>query len=104
MPYIYLIEEGYRENFNINFENSVIIFDEAHNVPQTCEDAASFSIDTKNLDLVISELNEFQKHKKRYQSSANRQPLQSTDDGIFHLKSLTQSFKNYMLAFNLQSQ
>ena len=33
MPYIYLIDESYRSNFNINFENSVIIFDEAHNVP-----------------------------------------------------------------------
>ena len=32
MPYNYIIEEKFRENFDISFENSVIIFDEAHNV------------------------------------------------------------------------
>jgi regulator of telomere elongation helicase 1 len=32
MPYNYLIDEKIRENFDINFANSCIIFDEAHNV------------------------------------------------------------------------
>jgi regulator of telomere elongation helicase 1 len=34
MPYNYLIDEKIRENYEINYENSVIIFDEAHNVTQ----------------------------------------------------------------------
>ena len=46
MPYNYIIDEKIRENFEINFKNSVIIFDEAHNIPQSCEDVASFSIET----------------------------------------------------------
>lgn len=32
MPYNYLIDEKIRENYEIDFKNSVIIFDEAHNV------------------------------------------------------------------------
>ena len=32
MPYNYLIDEKIRENFDVNFENSIIIFDEAHNI------------------------------------------------------------------------
>ena len=32
MPYNYLIDEKIRENFDIDFSNSIIIFDEAHNI------------------------------------------------------------------------
>jgi regulator of telomere elongation helicase 1 len=32
MPYNYLINNKIRGNFEINFENSIIIFDEAHNI------------------------------------------------------------------------
>ena len=32
MPYNYLIDEKIRENFEINYNNSIIIFDEAHNI------------------------------------------------------------------------
>ena len=33
MPYNYLIDDKIRENYEIDYANSVIIFDEAHNVP-----------------------------------------------------------------------
>lgn len=59
MPYSYIIDQKYRENFAINWENSVIIFDEAHNVPQCCEDSASFSIDSDTLEKINAELIEF---------------------------------------------
>ena len=60
MPYNYLVDEKIRENFEINFENSIMIFDEAHNMVSTCEDTASFSIETKNLEIVSKELTELQ--------------------------------------------
>jgi regulator of telomere elongation helicase 1 len=33
MPYNYLIDEKIRSNYDIKFENTLLIFDEAHNVP-----------------------------------------------------------------------
>ena len=32
MPYNYLIDERIRENFNLDYSNSVLIIDEAHNI------------------------------------------------------------------------
>jgi len=61
MPYNYLIDSGIRENFDINFSNAIIIFDEAHNIAQCCEDAASITIESRQLDQVIEELGEILK-------------------------------------------
>jgi regulator of telomere elongation helicase 1 len=32
MPYNYLLDEKIRENFNLEYDNSIIIFDEGHNI------------------------------------------------------------------------
>jgi len=56
MPYNYLIDEKIRENFEINYKNSVIIIDEAHNVPQVAEEVSSFEIKSKQMTNVIQEL------------------------------------------------
>lgn len=50
MPYNYLIDEKVRDSMEINFANSIIIFDEAHNIPQCAEDVASFEVRSKHLD------------------------------------------------------
>ena len=42
MSYNYMLYESMRPNNTFNYENSIIIFDEAHNVPKCAEDAASF--------------------------------------------------------------
>lgn len=49
MPYNYLIDEKIRENFDIAQANSIIIFDEAHNIAQVAEETASFEIKVKLL-------------------------------------------------------
>ena len=56
MPYNYLIDEKIRENFNIDWGNSVIIIDEAHNIAGSCEDVASKTISESMLNHCINEL------------------------------------------------
>lgn len=60
MPYNYLIDEKIRENFNIEFCNSVIIIDEAHNIAPCCEDVTSFEIMTEQLSDVCKEIQDIQ--------------------------------------------
>ncbi len=56
MPYNYLIDEKIRENFEIDYSNSVVIVDEAHNIAGSCEETASMSIKETTLNRAITEM------------------------------------------------
>ncbi|WCJ40717.1 hypothetical protein M5689_021626 [Euphorbia peplus] len=56
-PYNYLIDRNYRKTLNIDWDNSILIFDEAHNLESLCADAASFDLSAGLLTACISEAN-----------------------------------------------
>ena len=82
MPYNYLVDEKIRENFEISFKNAILIFDEGHNMTQTLEDQASFTVETKNLELVTKELIELTAARAQNEDKE----LKSTDESINQLK------------------
>ncbi|KAH7331577.1 hypothetical protein KP509_20G041000 [Ceratopteris richardii] len=58
-PYNYLIEQENRKSLTgINWENTVLIFDEAHNLEGICADAASFDLSSSLLSACIAEAKE----------------------------------------------
>ncbi|KAL3632993.1 Regulator of telomere elongation helicase 1 [Castilleja foliolosa] len=54
-PYNYLIDRGNRRSLKIEWSNSILIFDEAHNLEGLCADAASFDLPSSLLTACISE-------------------------------------------------
>ncbi|AES68026.2 regulator of telomere elongation helicase 1 homolog [Medicago truncatula] len=54
-PYNYLIDRGKRKALQISWSNSILIFDEAHNLESICADAASFDLPSWLLTACISE-------------------------------------------------
>ncbi|KAL7162429.1 hypothetical protein ACSBR2_042840 [Camellia fascicularis] len=54
-PYNYLIDPGNRKSLSIKWNNSILIFDEAHNLESLCADAASFDLPSWILTACISE-------------------------------------------------
>jgi Rad3-related DNA helicase len=38
LPYNYVLDSDLREQINLDLENSVIIFDEGHNIESHCEE------------------------------------------------------------------
>ena len=56
MPYQYLIDEKIRENFEIDYKNSVVIVDEAHNIGSVCEEVSSMDITDSKLTTMSTEL------------------------------------------------
>jgi Rad3-related DNA helicase len=56
MPYQYLISKNIRESLEVDFDNSIVIIDEAHNIISACEETASVNITDEHFDCMIKEL------------------------------------------------
>ena len=58
MPYNYLIEEKMRDSFKLDLENTVLIFDEAHNISPASEECLSFELKASQLENISKEVND----------------------------------------------
>jgi regulator of telomere elongation helicase 1 len=56
MPYNYLLDKKLRKSNQIELKNTVVIFDEAHNVERICEDSASTEITSTDLASAMDEI------------------------------------------------
>ena len=56
LPYNYLIDSKTRAGLGINWENSVVIFDEAHNIESVCSGSASFDLPVSIVSGSVEEL------------------------------------------------
>ncbi|XP_057969056.1 regulator of telomere elongation helicase 1 homolog isoform X2 [Malania oleifera] len=73
-PYNYLIDYSYRKSLNLTWDNSILIFDEAHNLESLCSDAASFDLPYGLLTSCISEA------KKCIDLSIARREMEKSND------------------------
>lgn len=56
MPYNYLLDPKMRKTNKIDLQNTIIIFDEAHNVEKMCEESASTVITSTQIALAIEDV------------------------------------------------
>ena len=56
MPYNYLFCEDIRNNLKLDFNNNIIIIDEAHNIRKICENEKSFEISKSDFNEINREL------------------------------------------------
>jgi len=56
MPYNYLVDANIRDKLKIDLHGSIIIVDEAHNLPSVSEDAESCEISSLQLKSCIDAL------------------------------------------------
>ena len=56
MPYNYLFDDKTRKTMKINFYESIIIMDEAHNIDRVAADVASFELNIGILNMALAEL------------------------------------------------
>lgn len=59
LPYNYILTPSIRKKLPLTIENSILIFDEAHNLERTCEEIMSFKLSVDKLiqcDRILSKL------------------------------------------------
>jgi regulator of telomere elongation helicase 1 len=61
MPYNYLTDKNIRDNYASKLKNSILIFDEAHNIEKAAEEGSSVNISSGDLLAGLKELDQIQK-------------------------------------------
>ena len=97
MPYNYLIDEKIRENFDVNFENSIMIFDEAHNTAPAAEEVSSFELKASYLEKCLVEIKDLEEAK----SQTKDKEWKSDEEQLTMLMDITQAFLKFLTKFSL---
>ena len=98
MPYNYLLDSKIRAQFSLNFEQSIIIFDEAHNIERVCEEISSFEITVPILSESLYELSSI---GRKVSVPGNNSDWSPEDVNL--IKNFTVSFKEILENFNPES-
>ena len=64
LPYQYVLNTHIRKQLQINLRNSIILFDEAHNIDTNCEEVLSFEIQIEQFWEAFRYLDSFSKYTK----------------------------------------
>jgi len=60
-PYNYLIDPMIRESLAIQLKDQVVIFDEAHNIEDSCRDSSSFDLTDQEIQETCEDLSKLSK-------------------------------------------
>ena len=66
LPYNYCFNYDYRNSHKELFKNSILIFDEAHNIQSVAEDGCSFSLDIEDLTNIIGAFKKLGKYDLKH--------------------------------------
>ncbi|EGR30093.1 regulator of telomere elongation helicase 1, putative [Ichthyophthirius multifiliis] len=118
MPYNYIFDNQNASPFNIELTNSILIFDEAHNIAKIAEESTSFSITIKNLEAIETEIkllreiiqsykdpNTFRQKKESHKNKINKlqeidtQGLRSSNQDCDLILQHILPFKKYLQKF-----
>ncbi|KAJ3385435.1 hypothetical protein HDU92_003076 [Lobulomyces angularis] len=97
LPYNYIIDTISRKSQKIYVRDSILIFDEGHNLEVTCGDASSFELTTEDLNRALREIShciQFAKEK-----CFRKELIESFEN----LKNAVENFKLEILKINLKT-
>lgn len=80
MPYNYLTDKAIRDNYANRLQNSILIFDEAHNIESAAEEGASVTLTTSDFQAAVHELDQILKFKEEFPITSIGGPGSSTKE------------------------
>jgi regulator of telomere elongation helicase 1 len=95
VPYNYLFDKDARETTlqDIPWSNSVVIFDEAHNLESFASDSASFDLTSLDISCCISEVQRVIGYQQAMPEISDR----ISADNLIRMKAILLEFENYIL-------
>lgn len=69
LPYNYILDARLMKSFSFKLRNSVVIFDEAHNVEKVCQDAASYQLTSSDIAMSIDDITHIMKNLEESQAN-----------------------------------
>ncbi|KAL2915581.1 hypothetical protein HK105_204765 [Polyrhizophydium stewartii] len=101
LPYNYLIEPTARKSQNINLKNAIVIFDEAHNLEASCNEATSAEISSDELAHAIREVEIAVSVFTAVDYRPSRETADLTEDDLSFLKDKLARFAEKLAAVQL---
>ena len=104
LPYNYIFDPDVRKRLKLNFDNSILIIDEAHNIQEICENGISCCINSKELDEIIENLKELHLfiltngHKILKDSEMNSIEIKD----VQNLEKCLMNIKNYLKSLDVK--
>ena len=104
LPYNYIFDPVVRKRLKLNFANSILIIDEAHNIQEVCENGVSCGISSKELEEIIENLKELHlfiltnRHKILKDSEIDSVDVKDVQD----LEKSLMNIKNYLKTLNVK--
>jgi regulator of telomere elongation helicase 1 len=92
MPYNYLTDPGSRRSLSQLWKDSIVIFDEAHNMESICSEAASFDLTASDIAMCIMELDRCSSIKESGMELTTTEP--ATGEELDILKVILKDFEN----------
>jgi regulator of telomere elongation helicase 1 len=99
MPYNYLTDPGSRRSLSQLWKDSIVIFDEAHNMESICSEAASFDLTASDIAMCIMEVDRCKSIRESGMELATTEPVSEDDLGL--LKLILKEFENALAAVAL---
>ena len=96
LPYNYLLDRNIRHRLNIQLENSVVIFDEAHNIESVSADSASFDLTSTQLAHSMNELDKLISDASNTNNVLNTTKGPLTTDELVRIKSQLIQLEQYI--------
>lgn len=82
MPYNYLTDRDIRQSYVEKIKNSIIIFDEAHNIEKAAEEGASVFISLTEISQALAEIDEVEKTADDFVAEDNNQNSKGMQSGV----------------------
>lgn len=88
LPYNYLLDPQIRKFQGVDLTNSIVIFDEGHNLEKTCEEAISAEIKSGDIAIIIRELDSMYEYLKKVKTGEIIEPRMNEQANAIEVEDL----------------